>query len=59
MKIEIIAKIVGNRDTATVVHACRQISSEIEKNQDLKEEIDSLKEKIDLNIHTSNPDESL
>lgn len=59
MKIEIIAKIVGNRDTATVVHACKQISSEIEGNQQLKMEIDSLKEKINLIIHTSNKDERL
>lgn len=56
MKIEIIAKIVGNRDTATVVHACKQISSEIERNQELKVEIDSLKEKINLSIHKSNQD---
>lgn len=49
MKIELIAKIFGDRDTSTVVHACKQISYEIEKNQQLQVEIKSLKEKIMCN----------
>ena len=41
-----IGEIFGNRDHSTVVHACDKLTREVEENNDTKELIDQLKERM-------------
>lgn len=42
----LIAKELGGKDHTTIIHGCKKIGKEITKNQNLKEELSSLKEQL-------------